>query len=31
MAAEPLGAASDDVAHGPLLRSAQVQALRVVA
>jgi len=31
MAAEPLGAASDDVAHGPLLGSAQAQALRVVA
>lgn len=31
MAAEPFGAASDDVAHGPFLRSAQAQALRVVA
>ena len=31
MAAEPLGAAGDDVAHGPGLRSGQAQAVRVVA
>jgi hypothetical protein len=31
MAAEALGAAGDDVAHGPGLRSGQAQAVGVVA